>query len=88
VLWLQEDVLQRRHAPKVRKRKKGMPSAAALQLQAEHDAIAKSLADEAKELAKDLEAPLEEALAMLIDDRITPQALGDDEAEASEGALL
>lgn len=88
MLWLQEDVLQRRHAPKVRKRKKGMPSAAASQSQAEHDAIAKSLADEAKELAKDLEAPLKEALAILIDDRIAPQALGDEAVEASEGALL
>lgn len=47
-----------------------------------------ALATEAKELAKNLETPLEEALAMLIDDRIAPPAPGGGEEDPIKGALL
>lgn len=87
VLWLQEDVLQRRHAPKKpRKRKRMATTETAPASQTDNRATA--FAEEAKELARDIQAPLEEALAMLIDDRITPLAPGDDEVEPIEGALL
>jgi hypothetical protein len=54
--------------------------------QTDNSAIA--FAEEAKELARDIQAPLEEALAMLIDDRIAPLAPGDDKVEPIEGALF
>ncbi len=39
-------------------------------------------------MAKELQAPLEEAIAMLIDDRIATSIPGDVEMEAIEGALF
>lgn len=82
MLWLQEDVLQRRHAPKrARKRK-------AAEMSSQREEAAQTLADEAQKLAEELQAPLEEALAMLIDDRIEPPAPNDDKEEAIEGALF
>jgi hypothetical protein len=69
VLWLQEDVLQRRHAPRARKRK-ATPLTASMGARSSDADSKEALADEAKKLAKDLQTPLEDALAMLIDDRI------------------
>jgi hypothetical protein len=89
VLWLQEDVLQRRHAPpKTRKKRRtGKTSIETPPEASPSTSATKDLADEAKELSETLGAPLEEALAMLIDDRIAPTVPGD-EGEPVEGALL
>ncbi|OBT40935.1 hypothetical protein VE00_09562 [Pseudogymnoascus sp. WSF 3629] len=87
VLWLQEDVLQRRHAPRTRKRKV-TPSTASISGPSSDADTKEALATEAKELAKNLETPLEEALAMLIDDRIAPQTPGGGEEDPIKGALL
>jgi hypothetical protein len=81
-----QDVLQRRHAPKKSRKRKSTTSEPLVSSKAEPEAI--DLADEARELAKELQAPLEEALAMLIDDRIAPVDPGDAEVEAIKGALF
>lgn len=84
-----EDVLQRRHAPrKSRKRKTTSETPGTQSVLPPKDTERQTLAEEAQEVARELQAPLEEALAMLIDDRITPMIPGDDEVEAIEGALL
>jgi hypothetical protein len=81
-----QDVLQRRHAPKKSRKRKSTTLEPQESSKAELGVI--DLADKAKELAKELQAPLEEALAMLIDDRITLLVPGDVEVEAIKGALF
>jgi hypothetical protein len=86
VLWLMQDVLQRRHAPKKSRKRKSTTLEPLVSSKTEPRAI--DLADKARELARELQASLEEALAMLIDDRIALLVLSDVEVEAIKGVLF
>jgi hypothetical protein len=88
VLWLKEDVLLHRHQPRKTKRKRGGSSAKPLgKLEADEAKTAAFLAQEALDLAQEIGQPVEEALAMLIDDRIALPRAEEDEVEHLEGAL-
>ena len=86
VLWLMQDVLQHRHALRESRKCKSTTPEPLVSSKTEPGTI--DLTDEARELARELQAPLEEALAILIDNCIAPLVSGDAEVEAIENALF
>ena len=83
---VRNNVLQCRHAFKKSRKRKSTTLEPLVSSKMEPRAI--DLVDKAKELARELQAPLEEALAMLIDDRIALSVPGDVKVEVIEGALF
>jgi hypothetical protein len=81
-----QDILQRCYAPKKSRKHKSTMSEPLVFSKTEPEAI--DFADKARELARELQAPLEEALAMLINNCIATVVLGNVEVEAIKSALF